>query len=228
MHRNLANGLSLLGVLPLGMLLTESGRESLIPLILWNNLMDDLDGMAASRLQIRSRFGAILDNVCDGFSHTLFVMMAAAQVASGMEQHSVMSFGVMAAAAVAAAAVLLRIVSRLDPDRPTGTGSPTNELIRHVLFVLLLSDQGVLPAGPFLVILFPLHAVSMLLPVEMPWLIRKRAQSAGSVLLVNVVLVAAWLAPAVTAVAAAAFAGTWLASLLRALMNVRGRPARGQ
>jgi phosphatidylglycerophosphate synthase len=74
-YGNLANAVSILGVLPLCLLFLNDGFQYLIPLIVYNNFMDDLDGVLAGKLNIRSEFGAILDNVCDAFSHTLFVML---------------------------------------------------------------------------------------------------------------------------------------------------------
>ena len=40
----------------------------------YNNFMDDLDGVLAAKLNIRSDFGALLDNVCDAIAHTVVVM----------------------------------------------------------------------------------------------------------------------------------------------------------
>ena len=72
-YRNLANIASLLGVLPLVLLFQEDGYRYLIPLIIFNNVMDDLDGVLAAKLDIRSRFGANLDNVCDAVAHGTLV-----------------------------------------------------------------------------------------------------------------------------------------------------------
>ena len=73
--RNLANIVSILGVLPICILFGEHGYQYLIPLIIYNNVMDDLDGVLAAKLNIRSNFGALLDNVCDVIAHTVFVMV---------------------------------------------------------------------------------------------------------------------------------------------------------
>ena len=78
-YSNLANCVSILGVLPLCLLFLKDGSQYLIPLIVYNNIMDDLDGILAAKLNIKSEFGAILDNVCDAFSHTLFVLLVAMQ-----------------------------------------------------------------------------------------------------------------------------------------------------
>ena len=58
-YRNLANTVSILGVLPLVLLFLEDGYRYLIPLIIFNNVMDDLDGVLAAKLNIRSRFTAL-------------------------------------------------------------------------------------------------------------------------------------------------------------------------
>ena len=73
--RNVANVVSILGVLPLCVLFCEYGYQYLIPLIVYNNIMDDLDGVLAVKLDIKSEFGAMLDNVCDAISHSVFVFV---------------------------------------------------------------------------------------------------------------------------------------------------------
>ena len=77
-YRNLANATSILGVLPLVLLFLDDGYRYLIPLIIFNNVMDDLDGILATRLNIRSRFGGDLDNVCDAVAHTILVLAVGA------------------------------------------------------------------------------------------------------------------------------------------------------
>ena len=72
--RNLANVISTLGVLPVGMLFLDDGYRYIVPLIVFNNIMDDLDGIVAVKLNIKSVFGAVLDNVCDAVAHTAFVL----------------------------------------------------------------------------------------------------------------------------------------------------------
>jgi phosphatidylglycerophosphate synthase len=57
LYRNLANVTSILGVLPLVLLFFDDGYRYVIPLIIFNNVMDDLDGVLAAKLNIRSRFG---------------------------------------------------------------------------------------------------------------------------------------------------------------------------
>jgi len=47
---NLANIVSILGVLPICILFGEHAYQYLIPLIFYNNVMDDLDGVLAAKL----------------------------------------------------------------------------------------------------------------------------------------------------------------------------------
>ena len=108
--------------------------------------------------------------------------------------------------------MVLRGVSRLDPGRATGTGSPTNELIRHILFVLLLAQIFEFNAAPYLTVAFLLHAVSMHVPYKLPYLIRGMTKSAVAIGLVNVALLVAWLVPTIAPV----IAGCFIISQLRA------------
>ncbi len=91
-----------------------------------------------------------------------------------------------------------------------GAGSPTNELIRHMFFVLLLARVFSFDVAIVLAAVFTLHTVSMLLPHRMPGLIRSVTKSAFFIGLVNVALVMAWLAPYAAPVVAAAFGSTYL------------------
>ena len=199
-YRNLANAMSVLGVLPLVVLFLDDGYRYVVPLILFNSFMDDFDGIVAAKLNIRSRFGANLDNVCDAVAHIILALAVGAHFGGGL----------IAASAIAAGSILLRVVTRLDTETTNGNGSPTNELMRHMLFILLLAGQFDFSHGYILIAVFLIHSVSMLVPYPMPDLIIKRANSAVMVGLVNVALVAAWLVPMVTPVVAAAFIGTYV------------------
>ena len=203
-YNNAANIVSILGVLPLCILFTEGGYQYIIPLIIYNNIMDDLDGILAVKMNIKSDFGARLDNLCDGISHCAIVM------AVGMH------YGIICAAAglIAVTGVMLRVVSRLAPSAGTGTGSPTNELIRHILFVLLLTPLFDLNASLLLSVVFILHAVSMNGSYQMPYLIRSITKSATAITLVNVALITAWLFPFATPFIAACFIFTYLYSFI--------------
>ena len=209
-YKNLANIVSVLGVLQLAILFLRDGYQYLIPLIVYNNIMDDLDGILAAKLNIKSQFGAILDNVCDAVAHTVFVMVVGMQVWT--DQGGAWGGVCAALSLVAATSLVLRVVSRLDPAVVTGTGSPTNELARHMLFILLLSQVFGFASAPLLMAAFVLHAVSMLVPYRMPWLIRSLTKSATAIVLLNVSLVVAWLVPQATPFIAAAFLLSYLFS----------------
>jgi phosphatidylserine synthase len=198
--RNLANVISLLGVLPVCVLFLPDGYRYIVPLIIFNNIMDDLDGIVAAWLDTRSAFGAALDNIADAVAHTLFVLIVG------------LHYGWLSGAlgVVAVAALLIRIVSRVVPGATMGGGSPTNEMIRHMLFVLLLARVFSFDVAIVLAAVFALHAVSMLLPYRMPGLVRSLAKSPLTIGLVNVALIVAWLAPATAPVMAAVFGLTYL------------------
>lgn len=199
-YRNLANATSILGVLPVVLLFLDDGYAYLLPLIIFNNVMDDLDGVLATKLDIGSPFGATLDNVCDAVAHVALALAVGAH------------FGgvVFLLSTVAAGSIILRVASRLEPVWATGSGSPTNELMRHLLFAVLLAQ--ILGFDPELVLIpvFLLHSVSMLVPFKMSALLRAQAKSATAAGLVNAALVAAWLTPFAALPVAAAFVSTYL------------------
>jgi len=200
---NLANATSILGVLPLCLLFQEGGYQYLTPLMIYGNVMDDLDGILAAKLNIRSEFGALLDNVCDAIGHSVIVMSIG------------MHFGGICAAAslFGVSAIVLRSVARLNPGSLAGAGSPTNELIRHVFFIVLLAEIFGFGAVPYLTVAILLNTMTMLLPYKLPYLIRSMTKSARAISLVNVALVVAWLAPRTTPYIAIAFFSTYLYSL---------------
>ncbi len=203
-HRNLANAASILGVLPMGLLFLEDGYQYLIPFIIFNNVMDDFDGVLARKLKIGSQLGANLDNVCDTVVHVTLVLLVGSHF----------GWPVLLVGMVAATAVILRLTGRLDPKVMKCSGSPTNELIRHMLFVLLLADGFAFDPVPYLIVLFVFHSVTMLVPFKLPILIRGLASSATEIALVNVALVVAWLVPMLTPFIAAAFFATYLYSFV--------------
>jgi len=204
LYRNLANVTSILSVLPLVLLFFDDGYRYVIPLIIFNNIMDDLDGVLAAKLDIRSRFGADLDNVCDAVAHVALALAVGAHF-GGM---------VLVASTIAAASVILRATSRLNPEATSGGGTPTNELMRHMLFILLLGQPLGFEPESFLILFFLLHTISLQVPYKMPALIRSRARSATAVGAVNVVLIVAWLIPSTTLFIAGAFVLTYLYSFV--------------
>jgi phosphatidylserine synthase len=195
LYRNLANAVSILGILPICILFTEDGYKYLIPLIVFNNIMDDLDGVLAGVLNIRSKFGANLDNLCDVVAHTVFVMMVGTHYGGFCLGFSL----------VAALSILLRVTVRLDPTSATGTGSPTNELMRHIFFILLLAEIFDFGPSPVLAVAFSLNAVSMLVPFALPYLLRSLAKSKLAIGAINIALVVAYLVSEATPVIAACF-----------------------
>ncbi len=203
-YRNLPNIVSFLGVLPLCILLQGNAFLYLCPLIVFNNIMDDLDGILAKKLRLGSAFGAGLDNVCDAVAHILIAMVVGAHY-GGV---------VLAASLLSAVAILIRVVQRVDPSHVGGTGTPTNELMRHLLLLILLQELYEFNVTPYLVTAYVVNSASMLVPFAMPHLIRSRAQTATAVLGVNAVLVTAWYAPITAPFIAAAFLGSYLYSFL--------------
>lgn len=203
--RNIANIVSILGVLPLALLFLDDGFRYLLPLIVYNNFMDDLDGILAAKLNIRSRFGANLDNVCDAVAHVAIALAVGAH------------FGgwVMIASAIAAGSMILRVTSRVDPDGNNGNGSPTNELMRHLLLVLLLAQVFGFEPEFYLMFIFLLHAVSLVAPYKMSGLLRGQAHTVMAVVFVNIALIVAWLVPVVSPVVAVAFAATYFYAFVR-------------
>ena len=165
--RNLANATSLLGVVPLVILFLDNGFLYVIPLIIYNNFIDDLDGVLAAKLNIKSQFGANLDNVCDAVAHIFLALVVGAH------------FGgiVMIASAIAGASILIRIVTRINSKLIGQTGSQTNEFMRHILFVLLLAEQFNFKPEYILLVVFLIHSISMLLPYNMPHFLCTKLQS---------------------------------------------------
>ncbi len=203
-YRNLANATSILGVLPLIVLFMDDGYRYIIPLIIFNNFMDDLDGVLAAKLKISNRFGANLDDVCDAVAHIMLALAVGAHFGSFL----------IVASAIAAGSILLRVVARLNPKASEGTGSQTNELMRHMLFTLLMAGQFDFSPEYILMAVYLVHAVSMLVPYPMPHPIIDPAKSAAMLGLVNVALVAAWLVPVVTPIVTAAFVTAYIYSAI--------------
>lgn len=203
-YRNLPNIVSFVGVLPLFILLREDAFVYLCPLIVFNNIMDDLDGILAKKLGLRSEFGAGLDNVCDAVAHILIAMVV------GSHYGGV----VLVASLVSAVAILIRVVQRVAPSHTASTGTPTNELMRHLLLLLMLKEFIGFDVTPCLVVAYLLNSLSMLVPFAMPHLIRSKTKTATTILAVNVALAVDWCVPVTAPFMAAAFLGTYLYSFV--------------
>jgi phosphatidylglycerophosphate synthase len=213
LYKNIPNIVSILGVMPLALLFLDDGFQYLLPLILYNNVMDDLDGILAAKLDLKSVFGAALDNVCDTVSHILVVM------AVGMHYGGVCAL----LSLVAAIGILVRVVSRLTPASETSGGSPTNELMRHILFALVVTQYYGIAPEPFLAAAFVLNAVSMQVRYPLRYSIRSLTTSVPAVGGVNVALGVAWWFPATAPIIAACFIATYLYSLVAGGLSWRGR-----
>ncbi len=207
-YKNIPNIVSILGVLPLALLFFDNGYQYIIPLIIYNNIMDDLDGILATKLRLKSDFGAKLDNVCDAVAHTLFVMVIG------------MHYGLICGSIslIAIVSILIRVVSRLTFSN--GAGSPTNELIRHLFFTLLLAELFGFDPVLLLIIVFLINTISMLWPYQMPYMIRSQAKTVFAVCMVNVFLILAWLVPYTTLIIAGCFMLAYLYSFIKALGNI--------
>ncbi len=213
-YKNLPNIVSVLGVIPLTILFFENGFQYLIPLIIYNNIMDDLDGILATKLNLKSDFGAALDNVCDAVAHIIFVMV--------IGNHYGVTFSIISLVAVVA--ILLRVTSRLASPKKTSTGSPTNELMRHMLLVLLVAKYFELDPVPALIAALLLNSISMLAPIPMPYLIRSLTKSATAIGLVNVSLLVAWLIPLTAPISAFSFFGSYVFSFTTGGIQCFKRP----
>ncbi len=203
-YRNIPNIVSILGVLPLAILFFKDGFQYLIPLIIYNNIMDDLDGILAIKLDLKSDFGAALDNVCDAVAHIIFVL------AIGI--HYEIAFSIVSLVAVTA--ILLRVTSRLTATGKASGGSPTNELMRHLLLVLLTAKYFGFAPDPLLITVVLLNSISMLSPFPMPYLIRSLTKSATAIGFVNASLLVAWWVPVAAPLIAFCFLATHLYSLV--------------
>ncbi len=188
--------------MPLCILLSDGGFAYLCALIVFNNIMDDLDGILAKKLRLRSDFGAGLDNVCDAVAHILIAMVV------GVHHGGI----VLVFSLLASVAILVRVVQRIEPSPTSGNGTPTNELMRHLLLLSVLQGLYGFDITAYLIVVLLLNSVSMLVPFAMPQLVRSRAKSITTILLVNGALVLAWSIPAAAPFVAAAFFGTYFYS----------------
>ena len=173
--------------------------------------MDDLDGILAIKLDAKSEFGARMDNVCDAVSHSILIMF--------IGLHYGLVCGIIALIAVAG--ILTRSVARLDPALTKSAGSPTNELIRHTFFALLLADLFSFDPTWALAIIFLTNTITMFVPFPMPYLLRSMTRSATAISLVNVSLIVAWLVPYTAPIIAAGFIFSYLYALIKVVIDRR-------
>jgi hypothetical protein len=88
-----------------------------------------------------------------------------------------------------------------------------------MLFILLLAQIYAFDATPYLIAAFLLHAISMLMPLPMPYLLRSMTKSAVAVAMINLALLSAWLLPISTPVIAACFFLTYALSFVAAAIH---------
>lgn len=206
LFKNIANIVSILGVIPLALLYLDNGYQYLLPLIVFNNIMDDLDGILATKLNIKSRFGADLDNVCDAVAHVAITL------ALGVHFSGI----VLVASMIASGAIIFRATSRLNPSTPAG-GSPTNELMRHIFFVLILSNIFTFNPDYILVVVLILNTISMSSSKKMTFMLRSQAKTASLVILVNISLILSLLSPILSPYIAFIFFITYLYAFLNVI-----------
>jgi phosphatidylglycerophosphate synthase len=207
LRENLPNLASVLGVLPLCLVFAPGGQSLLPALLLYNNAMDDLDGLLARLLHAESAFGAALDNLCDAVAHIVLAMAVAGGRGSAA----------LGGAALVCAAILLRMGRRLNGIAVAGHGSTTNELMRHLFLALVAERVLGQDLTPVVTALFVAHAFTLVAPFPMPYLVRTLARTPGQIALVNASLVAAWLWPPALAAAIAAYGGSYVACLAVAM-----------
>ena len=147
--------------------------------------MDDLDGILARELEIASKFGGNLDNLSDTVAH-IVILWAVMTHFGGI----ILFFGFLPTISI-----LIRVGMRLDPKIQTNVGSPTNELIRHIFFIYLLSLQFQIDIKWFMVCIFIIHSLSLVAPFPMPYMIRSKAKSVLAISFINILLITAWLIP---------------------------------
>jgi len=178
LYRNIANICSILGVLPFVLLLRPDGFQFLPILIVYNNVMDDLDGYLAKKLGIQSRFGAQLDNLCDGIAHVAVVWAVAVHF-------SEITLGL---AMLVTVSMILRITQRLENLDMGSLGSPSNELMRHILFLLVFEQFFGIRIEVYLWLVFGFHSLSLIAPFKMPHQLRANANTPSLLLLINLSL----------------------------------------
>jgi len=140
--------------------------------------------------------------VCDAVAHILIGLVV------GVHHGGI----VLVFSLLALVAILVRVVQRLDPSPASGAGTPTNELMRHLLLLSILQELYGIDITAYLIVALLLNSASMLVPFAMPRLVRSRARSVAAILLVNVALVLACGIPAAAPFVAAAFFGTYIYS----------------
>ena len=211
--KNIANICSILGVLPFILLLQPNGFQFLPVLIIYNNVMDDLDGYLAKVLGIRSAFGAQIDNLCDGIVHILVVWTVAVH-------YSEITIGL---ALLVTVSMIIRVTTRLADLNHAAHGSATNELMRHMLFLLVLEIYFDVQIEYYLMIVFCIHSLTLIAPFPMSKQLRALSNSFWYLCLINLSLGMALFFPVAAPFIMAAFMLTYLYSFLSSGFTWIGR-----
>jgi len=209
-YKNCANFISLLGLAPVCLLFYDGGFQFIVPFIIYNNIMDDLDGMVAKKLGIRSQFGANVDNICDAVAHSAIVIAVGTHFGGVLIVFSL----------VAAFSIVLRTANRIEPNSIAGEGSQTNELLRHAMFILLIGEMVELNVVPVLAVIFLMNSISMLLPIRLPFMFAHYAKTPASMAWFNISLMLAYWVQPLTYLIGAAFFMTYIYSFSKALIDM--------
>jgi len=207
-YKNCANLLSLLGVAPLFILFQEEGFQYIIPLIIYNNILDDLDGFVAKKLKIRTQYGGNLDNICDAVAHSIIVISVGIHFGESPALFSI----------VAVSSIILRITNRLELGSNFEGGTQTNELMRHIMFILLISELGGFNPSPILALVFVLNSVSMLITIPFPFMLVHFTKNTTSLTLFNLSLILAFLVKPLSYIFGGAFLLTYIYSFTKVIL----------
>ena len=208
-YKNCANLLSLLGVAPLFILFQEGGFQYIIPLIIYNNIMDDLDGAVAKKLKIRTQYGSNLDNICDAVAHSIIVISVGIHFGGNLTLFSV----------VAVSSIILRIANRFELGSNFEGGTQTNELMRHIMFILLISELGEFNPSQILASVFVLNSISMLITIPFPFMLVHFANNPTSLTLFNLSLILAFLVKPLSYIFGGAFFLTYIYSFTKVILE---------
>jgi phosphatidylglycerophosphate synthase len=209
-YKNCANLISLLGLAPVYLLFHAEGFQFIVPFIIYNNIMDDLDGAVAKKLGIRSQFGANVDNICDAIAHSAIVIAVGTYFGGALTVISL----------IAAFSIVLRTAARIDPNSISDQGTQTNELLRHIMFILLIGEMTGLNLVPVLTTIFLMNSISMLLPTHFTFMIVHYAKTPVSMMWFNISLILAYWFQPLTYLIGAAFFITYIYSFSKALIDV--------
>ena len=207
-YKNCANLLSLLGVAPLFILFQEGGFQYIIPLIIYNNILDDLDGFVAKKLKIRTQYGGNLDNICDAVAHSIIVISVGIHFEGSLALFSI----------VAVSSIILRITNRFELGSNFKGGTQTNELMRHIMFILILSELEGFNPSPILALVFVLNSISMLITIPFPFMLVHFTNNSTSLTLFNFSLILAFLVKPLSYIFGGAFLLTYIYSFTKVIL----------